>query len=557
MDSVQVVKQEAAATPVRPAESAGRSSGPVKRVTMGHLLGLVLAVVVVLAIAVLMGILIWSPNWSSAVTIVGLGAVVAMIFVSPINGLILWIILEPYARFWYLNIPMPSGIPDLSLSRLSVAFLSVVWLAQLATKRRRIRRFGLIEIWMVLFGILVIPSVAAGTGGMSRSLQTLFDKFFAPYLVFVLAKNLYDEKTGLDRLIALMAVLETYLLFVLFYEHVTGVPLFYIVGRTLQYTRSLRKIVGLLGNATFLATILAMIAPFALYKLTHTRSSYARAFYAGMFGLAVFGNFICYNRGAWLAMAVSLFVALLLEVRYRRILVPLLLIAVILVAVYWIQVTSSPVVTERLSNVTSIRFRLNMLEVSERMIRANPLFGVGFESFSTYYIQYGGHWELMAWDQPMPHNTYVFILATMGLAAFVPYLLVFLSLFAETGVMMRSHWRKRGADHALLVSVWAAVAAYMASAAFIDIYPNAFTSLVLFFIMGTMVGYVSQIRASWRASGRPADLPRPRTERGMEYRPRTERGMEYRPRTERGMEYRPRTERGMEYRPAVVPVEQV
>jgi O-antigen ligase len=124
----------------------------------------------------------------------------------------------------------------------------------------------------------------------------------------------------------------------------------------------------------------------------------------------------------------------------------------------------------------------------------------------------------MAWDDPMPHNTYVFILATMGLAAFVPYVLVFLSLFAETGVMMRRHWREHGADHALLVSVWAAVAAYMASAAFIDIYPNAFTSLVLFFTMGTMVGYVSQIRASWRASAGQASVPPSSTERGMEHR---------------------------------------
>jgi O-antigen ligase len=515
MDSVQVVGQEMGAKPAPPATSQGRRSSPIK------LLGPVLAVIMVLAVAVMMGILIWSPNWSSAVTIVGLGAVVAMIFVSPINGLVLWIILEPYARFWYLNIPMPSGIPDLSLSRLSVAFLCIVWLAQLATRKRRIRRFGSIEVWMVLFGILVIPSVAASARGTVYSLQTLLDKFIAPYLVFVLAKNLYDEKTGLDRLIGLMVVLESYLLVVLFYEQITGVPLFYIVGRTLVYTEHLRKIVGLLGNATFLATVLAMIAPFALYKFTHSRSPYSRVFYFSMFGLAVVGNFICWNRGAWLGMAAGLLVLGLFEARYRRVLLPLLLIAVVLVAVYWVQVTSSPVVTERLSNVTSIQFRINMLEVSQHMIKANPLFGVGFESFSDCYIQYGGHWELMAWDEPMPHNTYVFILATMGLAAFIPYLFVFISLFAETGVMMRRHWRERGADHALLVSVWAAVAAYMTSGAFIDIYPNAFTSLVLFFIMGTMVGYVSQLRASWRASVRKAELPHSRPEPGTEHQPIT------------------------------------
>jgi O-antigen ligase len=167
------------------------------------------------------------------------------------------------------------------------------------------------------------------------------------------------------------------------------------------------------------------------------------------------------------------------------------------------------VVTERLSNVNSIRFRVNMLGVGQRMIKANPLFGVGFGNFANYYIQYGGRWELMALDDPTPHNTYLLILATMGLAAFVPYVLVFLSLFAETGVMMRSHWRKRGADRTLLVSVWAAVAAYMVSAVALDIYPSALTSLVFFCIMGTVVGYVSHVRASCQGPGRQASLPHP------------------------------------------------
>ena len=486
-----------------------KQASPIKSLTRGQLLGLVLSVIAVVAIAVLMGNLIWSPNWSIAVTIIGLGTVVGLIFVKPIYGLIVWIILEPYARYWYLNVPMPSGVPDLSLARLSVAFLCVVWLAQLATRKRRIRRFGFAEVWMLLFGIFVLPSVAASVGSLSSSLQMLFDKFLTPYLVFVLAKNLYEEDIGLERLIGLMIVLESYLLFIEFYEHITGVPLFYQVGRTLVYTKSLRKIVGLLGNAAYLATILAMIAPFALHRYLHARSRRDKAFYFGMFALAVFGNFVTWNRGSWLAMAVSLLVMLFLEKKYRRVLARLLLIGAILLAVYWVQVISSPVVTERLSNVTSIRFRVNMLEVSERMIRANPWFGVGFNSFAYYYIQYGGHWELMAWDDPTPHNTYVNILATMGLAAFIPYLMVFLSMLVETGVMMRRHWQQRGADHALLVSIWAAMAAYMTSAVALDIFPNAFTSIVTFFIMGTMAGYVSQVRASWRAQAAQAGPSQP------------------------------------------------
>jgi len=491
MDTVQALDQKS------PLD--GKKTQPNLRMTMGRLIALLLTAVVVVAIAVLIGNVIWSSDWTNAVSIVGLGAVVVVILMSPINGLLLWIILEPYARFWYLNINLPSGIPDLSLGRLSVAFLCIVWVAQLATRKRRIRRFGFIEVFIALFGILVLPSVAASANSLSSTLQTLFDKFISPYLVFILAKNLYDEKTGLDKFVAFLAVIEVYLCFTLFWEHLTGQPLFYIAGRTLVYSKSLRKIVGLLGSAAFLATILAMIAPFMLHKFVRSRSPYARVFYGGMFGLAVIGNIFCYNRGAWLAMAVGLLLMLFLNAEYRRILMPLMLIAALAIGIYWADVTSSAIVVERLSNVTSIRFRVSMLEVSQRMILANPLFGVGFGSFADHYIQYGGHWDLMAWDEPTPHNTYVNVLATMGLAGFLPYVLVFLSLFAETGVMMRRHWRQRGADRALLVAAWASVAAYMCSAVAMDIYPNAFTSLVLLCIMGTVIGYVSQLRASARA----------------------------------------------------------
>jgi O-antigen ligase len=409
---------------------------------------------------------------------------------------LLWVILEPYTSFWYLNIRMPAGIPDLSLSRLAVASLCVVWIAQLAIRRKRLQRLGFVEMFMVLLCVMVMPSVVAGLSGLSRNMQVLFDKFIIPFLVFVLAKNLYEEKTALDKLTAALTVIEAHLCFLLFYEHITGRPLFYVLGRQTIYTRSLRKIVGLLGNGAFLATVLAMIAPIALYRFVRARSPYARAFYGTMFALAVIGNFFCYNRGAWLAMAVSLLVMLLFQREYRRVLLPLVLIAAVVGVVYWQSISRSAVVVERLSNVSGIRFRVTMLEASKKMIRTHPLFGVGFGDFATYFIQYGGHWELLAWDNPTPHNTYLLVLTTMGLVSFVPYVLIFLSMVLEMGIMLRRSERERGADSALLVSGWAAIAAYAVSAGTLDLYVSTFTSLVLFCITGTIMGYVSHLRSS-------------------------------------------------------------
>ena len=461
-------------------------------------LGVALTAAVAILTAAALGSTLMSSTWQSAVRYVGLGAVLVAIVLSPINGLLLWLILEPFTTFWYLNIHMPAGIPDLSLSRLSVALLAVVWLAQLATRKKHIRRFGMTEAFMVLLLLFMIPAILSSLKGLNSALQLVLDKFVSPFMLFVLAKNLYEDKKGIDRLTAALIIIEFYLSFVLFYEHLTGQPLFYTPGRTMVYTAHLRKIVGLLQNAAFLATILAMIAPIALYRFKRATTPFSRFFFGGTFALAVIGNYFCYNRGAWLALGFALLVMIVLEREYRRVLLPVLLIAVLLLVVYRQDVSQSTVITERFSNVNSIRFRLNMLEVSQRIVRDNLFFGVGVGSFASYYIQYGGHWELMAWDEPTPHNTYVLVLTTMGLVCLIPYVLLFASLVLEMLVMMHHRWVKFGADRALLASGCASVAAYAVSAAALDIYVNAFTTLVLFAISGTLIGYVSHLRAEHR-----------------------------------------------------------
>jgi uncharacterized membrane protein len=514
-------------TPSRVLGGAGANGVPRHWRGWKHLIGIVVAVVLALGTAALLGTMLFSSNGESAIRWVGLGAAMFAILASPIHGLLLWIILEPYTVHWYLNINMPSGIPDLSLRRLAAALLTVVLVAQLATGKRKLRRIGLTEVSMVLFCVMAIPSIAAAYDGLSRSLQLFLDRFIIPFLAFVLAKNLYDTLStagtasrmnsaisavkssvrkcssaisiGLDRVTAAMMVIAGYLGFVVFWEHLTGQPLFYQIGRTTRYTKSLRKIVGLLGNGACLATILAMIAPFAFYRFVRARTPLSRAFFGAMFALAVLGNFFVYNRGSWLALGLALIVMVLFEPEYRRILLPIMLIGAVLVAVFWGQVTSSAVVTERLSNASSIDFRVNMLEVAQRMIRDNLLFGVGFESFADHYIQYGGHWEMLAWDTPAPHNTFVLVATTMGLAGLLPYLMIFFSMLLEMWVMTRSFWRERGSDSALFVSGCAAVVAYMGSAVAIDLYFNTFTSLILFCIPGTIIGYASHLRAQQQA----------------------------------------------------------
>ncbi len=442
-----------------------------------------------------LGDVIQSPNWQSAVRLVVVGGLITVSLSSPANGLMLWIVLAPFAlasytTMWYtLNIRLAAGVPDLTLERLMIGVLTTIWLAELASGRRHLRSIGATESFMAAFLVLIIPAVLAGTRGINRTGQIWFDKFATPYLVYLLAKNLYHWRSGLSKLLVTLGIIGAYLCFMILVEHVTGQPMFAPIGRTLQYSRSLRKIVSLLGNPSFLGTVLGMIVPIALYRFVRDRTLYGRTFFGALFAAAMLGNFFCYNRGAWLALAASVVVLILLERDYRRLLLPVLLVGGVIALLYWQMLTESAVVTERLSNVNSVRFRVDMLDVSARMFRANWLTGVGVDSFGYYFTQYGGRWETMAYDIPTPHNTYVLVLTTMGILGFVPYTLVFLSMLIGFWQACRRA-RDWGVDRALMVSGIAVVVVYTVSAAAVDLYINVFTSFVFFLITGTLAGYI-------------------------------------------------------------------
>jgi len=294
----------------------------------------------------------------------------------------------------------------------------------------------------------------------------------------------------------MLSVIGSYLSAMLFYERVTGQPVFYLMGRTTTYTRSLPRIVSLLGNPAFLGTVLAMIAPYALYRFVRERPGTAKAFYGLLFGVTSVASILCYNRGVWLALAGAFVVMLVLERQYRRVLLPVLLVAAIVGVLRWQTVNDSAIVTERLTNQSGVTFRLTMLEASEKIISRHPLFGVGLENFSYYFLLYGGHWETLAYDAPVPHNSYLLVLTTMGLAGAVPYVLVFLSMAGGILSMLFRRRKDATVDSALLVTGLAVITVYTVSAAVVDLFFSSFTSLVFFATAGTIMGYLSSIRAA-------------------------------------------------------------
>jgi O-antigen ligase len=141
--------------------------------------------------------------------------------------------------------------------------------------------------------------------------------------------------------------------------------------------------------------------------------------------------FFTYTRGAWAGTALS---ALTLGLRrsrsgaltYLRALgVGMVTLAALLVLV----LRPSVMVTQRLSDVTTVYYRLNLWEAARRMIADHPLFGVGFAQFGQRGLEYldpaeaawgsidpGAEWEYRQATMADPvHNTPLSIAVELGL----------------------------------------------------------------------------------------------------------------------------------------------
>jgi hypothetical protein len=210
-------------------------------------------------------------------------------------------------------------------------------------------------------------------------------------------------------------------------------------------------------DENYVAAAMAMAFPFAFFSLFAARSAPARVFFAGTAGVMLLACVVSLSRGGALAMgAVLLYCWLTSPRRWLGVaLVPLLVggLALIpdgltgvgrrtdgvesssLLARYWGEVKTSTDTTEDTADL-----RLELWQIAFRMFLAHPLSGVGPNNFiwnsKEYQSQeqtdkYGR--ELMAFT----HSLYLELLADLGIAGSVLFLMIVYSNFRDLRLVVR------------------------------------------------------------------------------------------------------------------------
>lgn len=190
------------------------------------------------------------------------------------------------------------------------------------------------------------------------------------------------------------------------------------------------RVGGLMGSANGLATVLVQMLPLLLVYFFNPAAGYPMWLMAAGFGIGLLALVATYSRGGWLAFAVTLMVMIpmmsssRINLMTRKALKQIALIACL------IALLTAPFYGNIIARLTaddrgSAYSRVIMAQVAWRMIRDNPVFGVGLGNYENVMDRYDDGPQYAHKDFRWPvHNIYLNITAEGGLLGGLCFLLL-------------------------------------------------------------------------------------------------------------------------------------
>jgi len=458
-----------------------------------RLIGRIVLVAIALALGYALGVLLVSPQYATVVTAVGVAFCLGAVVVDPKMGMLLWIIVSPYARFIPLDIQLGHGIPDLKLNRLVTLVLLALWAAQVAIGRRKWSRVVWSDIFMALFAVFTLISYSGAPMSTNKALQNYWDIYLVPVVAYFLARQFFSTERDVKRVAITLSIVGVYLAILATHEQTTGIILFYPEDRSIIYSANVRRVVNLLGNPAFTTIAIAMAAPFAARGMIESKTRGRRLIWLGVLLVLAVGSFMCYNRSGWAAFIICLLVMLPFYPRFRKVFLPVFIACAVLLVVTWGVVSATPAVRERLQAEGPIIWRMQVLGTAWKMIQAHPLTGVGQGNFAALYTLYARGAAYQYADPNVrvlmsPHNSFVYILVHGGLIALLPYLGFMLSSFWVTLRFYRSIADAKA--RSLIVATWGAFVAYLLPGMAGDIVIFSFGAVLFYVLVGSVLGWI-------------------------------------------------------------------
>ena len=378
-------------------------------------------------------------------------------------------------------IPFVSVFENPSLILLFLVLFTTVAFISKFVRGKRIMRFELVDLGVLLFGALTLFGGIFTKGGISSLFSAIM--YFGFLCIYFLIVNSYIRKTWIYRGIKLMVVLTS---LVAIAGILDGGEVSASIVDMEKFGSISARANAFFGNPNMLGAYLVIVFPFALAQTKSTKNGLIKALYS-IGALAMAGCIVLtWSRGAWLGLIVALVVYLLVS-DFRSIWLVILGGASFVPAVIYL---APQTVSERLiSTVTmadsSIQYRLNIWEGVLDMI--GDYFwtgiGVGENAFKNVYSGYAvsGTETVMH-----SHSLFLQIIVELGIIGLAVFLLVMLMFSQKCFAGVKE--RRRGSKSRLMISAgYASVCGALVAGITDHIFYNYRVFLVFWIFVGLTV----------------------------------------------------------------------
>lgn len=243
-------------------------------------------------------------------------------------------------------------------------------------------------------------------------------------LMLMILDQVEDER-GYHNLLVSLVMVASILSLIGIAQHFIGVDLQREWVDTSHNKDIQTRVYSVFGNPNIFAEFLVMIIPLSVGIFWQTKRDGVKLFYLGLFLIQVLALFMTMSRGGWVGLGVAALVfVLLVKKRLALLAIPLggLGLAIL-----------PPTVINRALSIfnfadSSTSYRFKMWEITGQMIADRPIFGVGLGHQPFKYT-----FETYIRTMPVfhSHNTYLQVLAEMGILGLVLFILLLLAILGS------------------------------------------------------------------------------------------------------------------------------
>jgi O-antigen ligase len=322
-----------------------------------------------------------------------------------------------------------------------------------------------------------------------------------PLLAYFITKNLVSNQRDLNIVLIFLTMVGTFIGLYAIYEQVTGHILFAdknceVCATSTQYSANIRILRGLFGGPGAFAMVFTQIIPISFVLFFRSNHYFTRMLYGMSAMILIAGNYLSFRRTGWVAMIVSLLVLQWFYPQFRKLFFILMLIIVPVAAFNWERITESEVYQDRVqSNIETANGRTEIHGTMMRMWQAKPIFGWGYAEYVNYSGRFRQDGISTNWNDTQ--SLYWKYLVSGGLAAFLPFLGIFISLLLTSLRFFQQADKSYPFGRELIAVFWASLAAYLVNNyTFTEQHP--FVHLIIFVLAGAIVGAPERFRLTAR-----------------------------------------------------------